>query len=115
MSLPAARQEQVQGWTLLERTRLRCMQTRLARAPNVTTRTPGLEISLADFRALMNDHDDVPSEFVYPQGGLFRVKDMLSVDEFYNPNSKNLEGERVRRVIKRGSTTLTTGGCRHFN
>jgi hypothetical protein len=35
---------------------------------------------------------------------------MLSAADINNPNSKNLEGERIRRVIKRGFTTNTTVG-----
>ncbi|KAH8980960.1 hypothetical protein EDB86DRAFT_3087553 [Lactarius hatsudake] len=53
----------------------------------------GPEISSTKFKALMHDRIDVPSE--------------LNIN---NPNGKNLEGERIRRVIKRGFTTGTTIG-----
>jgi hypothetical protein len=59
---------------------------------------------------LMYDHIDMPSEFEYPEEGLLPVQGMLSAADINNPNSKNLEGERIRRVIKRGFTTNTTVG-----
>lgn len=56
------------------------------------------------------DRIDVPSEFEYPEEGLLPVQGMLSAADINNPNSKNLEGERIRRVIKRGFTANTTVG-----
>ncbi|KIJ11189.1 hypothetical protein PAXINDRAFT_177375 [Paxillus involutus ATCC 200175] len=70
----------------------------------------GPEISLAKFKALMRDRVDMPSEFEYPEEGLLPVQGMLSAADINNPNSKNLEGERIRHVIKRGFTTNTTIG-----
>jgi hypothetical protein len=58
----------------------------------------------------MYGHVDVPSEFQYPQGGLLPLRGTLTSEDINNPDSKNLEGERIRRVIKRGFTTLTTVG-----
>ena len=58
----------------------------------------------------MYDRIDVPSKFKYPEEGLLSVQGMLSAADINNPNSKNLEGERTRRVIKRGFTTNTTVG-----
>ena len=52
----------------------------------------------------------MPSEFEYPEEGLLPVQGVLSAADINNPNSKNLEGERIRRVIKRGFTTNTTVG-----
>ncbi|THH28675.1 hypothetical protein EUX98_g5521 [Antrodiella citrinella] len=70
----------------------------------------GPDISREKFKALMYDRTDVPSEFRYPEEGLLPVQGMLTAAEINNPNSKNIEGERIRRVIKRGTTTLTTVG-----
>ena len=58
----------------------------------------------------MYDHDDVPSEFKYPQRDLARVGGMLIADEINNPNSKNLVEDTIRHVIKCGVTTNTTVG-----
>jgi hypothetical protein len=59
----------------------------------------------------MYDHIDGPSEFDYPMEGLLPIQGMLPAAEFNHPNSVNLEGGvRIRRVIKRGSTTNTTVG-----
>ncbi|KAG8774014.1 hypothetical protein FRC19_007508 [Serendipita sp. 401] len=61
----------------------------------------------------MYDRIDVPSELEYPEDGLLAIQGMLSaaVDiNNYNPNSENLKGEHIRRVIKRGFTTKTTVG-----
>ncbi|KAI0316724.1 hypothetical protein OF83DRAFT_1292608 [Amylostereum chailletii] len=70
----------------------------------------GPEISRERFKALMYDKIDVPSEFHYPLEGLIPLRGMLPAADINSPNSKNLEGELIRRVIKRGSTTLTTVG-----
>lgn len=59
---------------------------------------------------MMYDRIDVPSEFEYPEEGLLPVQGMLFAADINNPNSKNLEGERIRRVIKRGIATNTTVG-----
>jgi hypothetical protein len=58
----------------------------------------------------MYDRIDVPSEFDYPEEGLLPVQGMLSAADINNPNSMNVEGDRIRRVIKRGFTTNTTVG-----
>ena len=76
----------------------------------MTIRIPGPEISPAKFKALMYDRINVPSEFEYPEEGLLPVQGMLSAADINSPNSKNLEGERIRRVIKRGFATNTTVG-----
>ncbi|KAH9001043.1 hypothetical protein EDB92DRAFT_1962115 [Lactarius akahatsu] len=70
----------------------------------------GPEISSTKFKGLMYDSTDVPSEFEYPDEGLLPVQGMLSAVDINNPNGKNLEGERIRRVIKHGFTTGTTIG-----
>ncbi|KAH9180786.1 hypothetical protein EDB89DRAFT_2110805 [Lactarius sanguifluus] len=70
----------------------------------------GPEISSTKFETLMYDRIDVPSEFEYPDEGLLPVQGMLSAVDINNPNGKNLDGERIRRVIKRGFTTGTTIG-----
>ena len=40
----------------------------------------------------MYNRADVPSEFQYPQGGLFPLRGMLTAKDINNPNNKNLEG-----------------------
>ena len=58
----------------------------------------------------MYDRIDVPSEFKYPEEGLLQVRGMLSATSINNPNSKNLAGDPIRRVIKRGFSSNTTIG-----
>ncbi|KAH9180783.1 hypothetical protein EDB89DRAFT_2062445 [Lactarius sanguifluus] len=65
----------------------------------------GPEISATKFKTLMYDRIDVPSEFEYPDEGLLPVQGMLSAVDINNLNGKNLDGERIRRVIKRGFIT----------
>jgi len=56
------------------------------------------------------DRFDAPPEFVYPENGLFKLRDLLSEEQIRNPNNKTPEGDPVRRIIKRGFKTLTTVG-----
>ncbi|KAG8981790.1 hypothetical protein FRB90_006987, partial [Tulasnella sp. 427] len=70
----------------------------------------GPEYSPAKFEGFIYDRDGVPSEFKYPDDGLLALKRMLTVADVSNPNSKNLDGDRIHRVIKRGSRTNTTVG-----
>jgi len=58
----------------------------------------------------MYDRFGAPHEFVYPEGGLLKLRDILSEEQIRNPNNKTPQGDPVRRVIKRGFTTLTTVG-----
>ena len=58
----------------------------------------------------MNEHTDVRSDFEYPTDGLITLKGMLTADNINNPNILDTMGDRVRRVIKRGSKTKTTVG-----
>lgn len=58
----------------------------------------------------MYERNDVPSEFKYPPHGLLPMRGMLTANDINNPNSLDSQGDRVRRVIKRGSTTNTTVG-----
>ena len=58
----------------------------------------------------MYDHIDAPSEFEYPAESLLPLRGVLTAADINGPNSKNLEGDRIRRVIKRGFTTNTTVG-----
>jgi hypothetical protein len=77
---------------------------------HLTICIPGPEISFSDFNLLMHDRFDVPREFEYPEEGLLQLRGMLSAEDIKNSNSKNREGEHIRRVIKRGITTNTTVG-----
>ncbi|KAH9847380.1 hypothetical protein C2E23DRAFT_848889 [Lenzites betulinus] len=70
----------------------------------------GPELSPAKLKDLMHDRIGVPSEFKYPVNGLLPLRGMLTADQANNPNSLDLEGDRIRRVIKRGLTTNTTVG-----
>ncbi|KAL1749250.1 hypothetical protein HDZ31DRAFT_71061 [Schizophyllum fasciatum] len=70
----------------------------------------GPEMSPSKLKGLMYDRVDLPSEFKYPEDGLLVLKGMLTAEEINNPNSLSLQGDLIRRVIKRGSTTNTTVG-----
>jgi hypothetical protein len=58
----------------------------------------------------MYDRFDAPHEFVYPSEGLFKLRGILTQEEIRTPNNKTPQGDPIRRVIKRGFTTLTTVG-----
>ena len=70
----------------------------------------GPEISPEDFKRLMYERIDIPSEFKYPPHGLLPMRGMLTANDINNPNSLDAQGDRIRRVIKRGFTTNTTVG-----
>jgi hypothetical protein len=59
-------------------------------------------------KKLMYDRINVPFEFEYPDEDLCPLQGVLTADEINNPNNKTLEGDRIRRVIKRGFATCTT-------
>lgn len=46
----------------------------------------------------------------YPANGLLPLQGMLAADQVNNPNSLNLQGDRIRHIIKRGFTANTTVG-----
>ncbi|KAH7882272.1 hypothetical protein F5I97DRAFT_1816898, partial [Phlebopus sp. FC_14] len=66
--------------------------------------------SLPEIKSLMYDRVDVPSEFKYPENGLLHLQGMLTAEQVNNPSCLNLQGERIRRVLKRGFTTQVTVG-----
>ncbi|KAG8985958.1 hypothetical protein FRB94_003252 [Tulasnella sp. JGI-2019a] len=70
----------------------------------------GPEMSESKLKSLIYERVDVPSDFKYPDNGLLRLRGMLTADQVNNPTNLNLEGDRVRRVLKRGFTTNTTVG-----
>jgi hypothetical protein len=70
----------------------------------------GPEISESQLKSLIYVRDDVPSNFQYPDNGLLFLRGILTIDQLNNPTNLNLQGDRVRRVIKRGLTTNTTVG-----
>ncbi|KAI0320034.1 hypothetical protein OF83DRAFT_1169689 [Amylostereum chailletii] len=70
----------------------------------------GPESSPSKLKALMYERIDVPSEFKYPDDGLLTLGGVLTADQVNNPNTLNLQGDRIRRVLKRGFTTNTTVG-----
>lgn len=61
-------------------------------------------------KELFYGRDGVPSEFKYPLHGRFPLRDVLTVEQLNNPNMSNDQGDRIRRVVKRGSATNTTVG-----
>lgn len=71
---------------------------------------PGPELSPSKLKALMYKRIDDPSEFKYPEDGLLTLRGMLTADQVNNPNTLNLQGDPIRRVLKRGFTTNTTVG-----
>ncbi|KAB5589638.1 hypothetical protein CTheo_6911 [Ceratobasidium theobromae] len=60
--------------------------------------------------SLIYGPDDVPSEFKFPPHGRLKLRDMLTADQVKAPNSKDLSGDPVRRVMKYGFTTEFTIG-----
>lgn len=62
------------------------------------------------FNSLIYERDDVRSDFKYPVDGLHNLKHILTAAQVNNPTNLNLQGDRVRRVLKRGFTTKTTVG-----
>lgn len=67
-------------------------------------------MSESKLKSLMYQRDDVPSDFKYPDNGLLALRGMLTADQVTNPTNLTLQGDRVRRVLKRGFTTNTTVG-----
>jgi len=67
-------------------------------------------MSEAKLKSLIYDCDDVPSDFKYPDNGLLALQGILTAHQIDNPTNLNLQGDRVRRVLKRGFTTNTTVG-----
>ncbi|KAI0674684.1 hypothetical protein C8Q78DRAFT_1076290 [Trametes maxima] len=70
----------------------------------------GPEISPEDFKRLMYEHINVPSEFKYPPHGLLHMRGMLTANDVNNSNGLDSQSDRIRRVIKRGFATNTTVG-----
>ncbi|KAH9047443.1 hypothetical protein EDB83DRAFT_1461953 [Lactarius deliciosus] len=70
----------------------------------------GPELSAWKLKELMYERIGVPSEFKYPDNGLLPLRGMLTADQVNNPNSLNLQGDRIHHVLKRGFTTNTTVG-----
>lgn len=59
--------------------------------------------------------NNVPSEFKFPDHGLLHLRDILTTDEVQHPNSKDTQGNPIRRVLKNGYMTgLTVGGLGKF-
>lgn len=67
-------------------------------------------MSEAKLKSLIYERVDVPSEFTYPENGLLTLGGILTADQINHPTNLNLQGDRVRRVLKRGFTTNTTVG-----
>lgn len=58
----------------------------------------------------MYERTDVPSEFKYPEHGLLELGGMLTAEQIESPNTLDSDGDRIRRVLKRGFMTNTTVG-----
>ena len=67
-------------------------------------------MSESKLKSLINQCDDVRSNFKYPDNGLLALRGMITADQINNPTNLNLQGDRVRRVLKRGFATNTTVG-----
>lgn len=67
-------------------------------------------MSEAKLKSLIYERVDVPSEFRYPDNGLLILRGILNADQINHPTNLNLQGNRIRRVLKRGCTTNTTVG-----
>ncbi|KAG9016342.1 hypothetical protein FRB90_003216 [Tulasnella sp. 427] len=70
----------------------------------------GPEMSESKLKSLIYQRDDVPSDFKYPDNGLLALRGIVTAHQVKNPTNLNLQGDRVRRVLKRGFTTNTTVG-----
>jgi hypothetical protein len=67
-------------------------------------------MSEAELKSLIYKHGDIQSDFKYSKNGLLPLRGMVTADQVKNPTNLNLEGNHVRRVLKRGFTTNTTVG-----
>ncbi|KAH6906928.1 hypothetical protein BKA70DRAFT_382017 [Coprinopsis sp. MPI-PUGE-AT-0042] len=70
----------------------------------------GPELDSSTLNELIYTRDDIPTIFKYPKNGLLPLRRILTANQIRNPDSLTLEGERIRRVIKRGSGSNTTVG-----
>ena len=70
----------------------------------------GPEYTSVKLKALLQERKDVPSTFKYPDDGLLALQSILTAQQITNPDNKSLEGDLVRRAIKRGFATNTTVG-----
>ncbi|KAF8896744.1 hypothetical protein CPB84DRAFT_1848107 [Gymnopilus junonius] len=68
----------------------------------------GPELSPWKLKELMYEWDDIISEFKYPNHGMFTLGGMLTAKKVNNPNTLNLQGDRVHHVLKHGLTTNMT-------
>lgn len=57
-----------------------------------------------------NNRNDATSGFEYPDNDLLSLQGILTVEQLTNPHAENLQGNPVRRVLKRGCATNTTVG-----
>ncbi|CAE6530617.1 unnamed protein product [Rhizoctonia solani] len=70
----------------------------------------GPEYTSFKLKGLLHECNNVPSGFKYPEDGLLRLQGILTAEQVKNPETKNLQGNPFRRVLKRGFTTNTTVG-----
>ncbi|KIY61612.1 hypothetical protein CYLTODRAFT_495169 [Cylindrobasidium torrendii FP15055 ss-10] len=84
----------------------------------------GPELSPGNSEELMRERPNAPSSFNYPIDALIPLKNILTVAELAgDPDTSSLQGDSVRRVLKRGIATKTTVGTltkfmsyvRHYN
>ena len=75
----------------------------------------GPEYEAGDFKRLMYERTDVPSDFKYPNYGLLQLRGMLTAEDIKNPSLSDEDGGRIRRVIKRGlATNITVGSLSRY-
>ena len=58
----------------------------------------------------MYERDDVQSTFKYPDDGLLILQNILTAQQISNPDNNTIEGDPIRRAIKRGFASNTTVG-----
>jgi len=75
----------------------------------------GTKYTESKLKSLIYGRGDVPSEFKFPSHGLLHLRRILTADEVKFPNSKDTQGDPIRRVLKDGYMTgLTVGGLGRF-
>jgi len=70
----------------------------------------GPELDEATLTELLYGRIDISVDFAYPERGLLPIRGMQSADDISNPDTLDIHGDRVRRVLKRGFATGATVG-----
>ena len=79
------------------------------------TSLSGTKYTKSKLLSLIYGRDNIPSEFKFPDDGLMHLGRILTADEVKHPNTKDTQGDPIRRVLKDGYMTgLTVGGLGKF-